>query len=131
MGYNNKKHLILKSCSSFLNESNSLKIYINDIESYENINDNVDNEDEIISHLEQAHFRWWEKSNNSKSKEIKFPRGDKQATSQQFEFKAKRLSPTHISIILPKAMVACSKSVKLSMEGIYIIIVITHLLTMI
>ena len=125
LAYNNTKHLILKSCSTFLNENNSLKIYINNNNNNNNNNnDNVENivddEDIMISHLEQAHFRWWEKSNNTKSKEIKFPRGDKKATSQQFEFKAKSLSPTHVDIILPKAMVACSKSVKLSQTNISI-----------
>ncbi|ETO28322.1 hypothetical protein RFI_08812 [Reticulomyxa filosa] len=72
----------------------------------DNDNDNDDNENEQ-THLENPHYRWWE---DAKAKEIKFPKGDKQATHAKFSWNARFLSPTHINILLPKAVAAISKA---------------------
>eukprot|EP01083_Nonionella_stella_P303870 1053471_1 len=99
--YKDTKHLILKS-----SDHNTLKIYINDTnEEYEDADEQEDSSD-VDCDLQDAHFRWWESNNN----DLKFPKGDKRATTRTFEVKAQRLSPTHVDIVLCNAMVACSKS---------------------
>lgn len=104
-----EKILILNTMST-LESIPNLKIYINKISS--SVISSVVNEQNISCHLENARFRWWETSENIK--EIKFQKGDKIATTHAFEINARRLAPTHVSITLPQANVAFSKSVEFS-----------------
>ena len=119
--YDNEAHLVLSTRDTHHHEVNSLRIFINNIESLRRRSaddalstGNSTESSEFTTDLEKPHCRWWEEGAARSSKDIKFPRGDRKATTRPFEQRASKLAPTHIEITLPKAEAAVSKSVELS-----------------
>ena len=119
--YDDERHLLLSTRDTHHHETNTLRIHINDVDSPQPKGsddvlsmDNETESSEFTTDLEKPHFRWWEEGAARASKEIKFPKGDRMATTLQFNRRAASCSPTHIEIVLPKAVAAVSKSVCMS-----------------